>query len=144
MIKILAIDDTVDILTALNLLIEQYMSDKAISPSDYSIKLQNNSEEAIETLDTFKPDLIFLDIMMPEISGFDLLQYIRNNPNIDPQPIVVISTALGDNKTKAKEQQLKANAYMIKPFDYKTISIILNRYLPLNQNINIDMLDFEI
>lgn len=147
MIKILAIDDTNDVLEALELLIHTYMQERSIDQSEYEILLQNNPEEAIEVIEKVAPDIIFLDIMMPEISGFDILQFIRKNSNIDPQPAVIMSTALGDKETKLKEKELKANAYMLKPFDYRVVSIILDKYCNFNniqsQNQTQEIFEFD-
>jgi len=145
MITIMVIDDTQDILMALELLIEEYMEDNDIDDTKYSIILQNDPKEALEIIKDKQPDIVFLDIMMPNLSGFDILKTIRENKLIK-QPIVIMSTALADEGTKSKEQELKANAYMVKPFNYSVVKIMLDRYFTLKDNDDIsddDIFDFD-
>lgn len=73
----------------------------------------NNGESFIEAYENSKPDLILLDIMLPDTSGIELLKYVRkNNKDI---PIIVIS-ALFDEMDKVRALDLGADDYIIKPF----------------------------
>ena len=69
--------------------------------------------------------------MMPKIDGFEVLKTIRNDSNIVKQPIVIMATALKDGKTIKKEERLGANAFMTKPINYKVVTIMLDKYLPM-------------
>ena len=146
MINIMIIDDTPDILTALELLIQEYMEDKGVDDNKYNIILKDDPKDALKVIQEIVPDIIFLDIMMPHLSGLDILQQVREDNNLPRQPVIIMSTALGDEETKAKEQELKANAYMVKPFNYKVVSIMLDRYFKLKDDDTIlddEIFDFD-
>ncbi|MEE8131889.1 MAG: response regulator [Candidatus Paceibacterota bacterium] len=74
-----------------------------------------DGEEAIETLSKTKPDLILLDIMLPKKSGFEVMEEIRSDPQLQIQdvPIVIISN-LGQPEDISKGEQLGAADYLIK------------------------------
>lgn len=128
MTKILLIDDIQDNIDVLELLIEQYMLEHGIN--DYIIQSSLEAEKGLEILKNENIDIVFLDIMMPQTDGFEFLQIARNDPIIH-QPIIVMATALGDDITKQKEQKYGANAFMVKPIIYKTVKIMLDRYLKI-------------
>ena len=73
----------------------------------------DNGESALSDAVKFKPDLILLDVMMPKISGFDVLDILRNTPatvNIK----VIMLTALSQPKDVEKAKQLGADDYLVK------------------------------
>lgn len=143
MTKILIIDDVQDNLDVLELLIEGYMEDNDID--DYSLTPMIDPVAALEKTNTEEYDIIFLDIMMPQMDGFEFLQSVRNNSTIK-QPIIVMATALGDDLTKKKEQEYGANAYMVKPINSKVVSIMMDRYLEVlaSQKFEVeDEFDFD-
>ncbi|MGK7370092.1 MAG: LytR/AlgR family response regulator transcription factor, partial [Candidatus Halalkalibacterium sp. M3_1C_030] len=74
------------------------------------LKLCANGEEAIEAISTKKPDLVFLDIQMPEINGFEVLQQIDE----DKVPLIIFVTAYDEYALKAFD--VHALDYLMKPF----------------------------
>ncbi|MEK9196003.1 MAG: response regulator [Patescibacteria group bacterium] len=72
-----------------------------------------NGEDALAKAIEYKPDLILLDIMMPKVSGFDVLDILRNTPETSDAKIIML-TALGQDTDKAKAMQMGANDYLIK------------------------------
>jgi len=79
----------------------------------FDIKEVNNGEEALSAAVEFKPDLILLDAMMPKISGFDVLDILRNTP--DTMNIrVVMLTALSQPKDKERAESLGVDDYLVK------------------------------
>lgn len=79
----------------------------------FEVKLCQNGQEALSTAISFKPDLILLDIMMPRISGFDVLDILRNTPETAASKIVVLS-ALGQPSDKQKAMAAGADDYLVK------------------------------
>ena len=67
----------------------------------FDVKRVSNGEEALASIVSFKPDLILLDIMMPKISGFDVLDIIKNTPEASNVKIVVL-TALSQESDKKR------------------------------------------
>lgn len=72
-----------------------------------------NGEEALSAAMDFKPDLILLDAMMPKISGFDVLDILRNTPET-AQVRVIMLTALSQPKDKERAEALGVNDYLVK------------------------------
>ena len=73
----------------------------------------NNGEKALSAAVEFKPDLILLDVMMPKISGFDVLDILRNTPETANIHVVML-TALSQPKDKEKAESLGVDDYLVK------------------------------
>jgi DNA-binding response OmpR family regulator len=73
----------------------------------------NNGEDALSTAMEFKPDLILLDAMMPKISGFDVLDILRNTPETADTRVIML-TALSQPKDKERAESLGVNDYLVK------------------------------
>jgi len=73
----------------------------------------HDGEEALKLLETVQPDLILLDIILPKMSGFEVMEEIQKNANYKKAPIIVISN-LGQDTDMAKGQSLGAVGYFIK------------------------------
>jgi len=72
-----------------------------------------NGEEALSAAVSFKPDLILLDAMMPKISGFDVLDILRNTPETADVRVIML-TALSQPKDKERAEALGVNDYLVK------------------------------
>ena len=75
-----------------------------------------NGKDAILKVTEFKPDLIYLDIMMPEMDGFEVCKILKDNPETRSIPILVM-TALDDKNSKLKALDAGANDFLTKPVD---------------------------
>jgi len=73
----------------------------------------NNGEDALSAALEIKPDLILLDAMMPKISGFDVLDILRNTPETADMKIIML-TALSQPKDKERAETLGVNDYLVK------------------------------
>jgi len=72
-----------------------------------------NGEEALSDAIKYKPDLILLDVMMPKISGFDVLDILRNTPETVNVKVIML-TALSQEKDVEKAKKLGADDYLVK------------------------------
>lgn len=72
-----------------------------------------NGEDALSTAVKYHPDLILLDVMMPKISGFDVLDILRNTPETSNMRIIML-TALGQAKDKERAESLGVDDYLVK------------------------------
>lgn len=79
----------------------------------FDIKRVPNGEDALSATLQYRPDLIVLDVMMPKVSGFDVLDIIRNTPEIGNVKIVML-TALSQDSDKQRAQQLGVDDYLVK------------------------------
>lgn len=73
----------------------------------------NNGEKALAVAVEFRPDLILLDVMMPKISGFDVLDILRNTPETANMRVIML-TALSQPKDKEKAESLGVDDYLVK------------------------------
>lgn len=73
----------------------------------------NNGEDALSAAVDFKPDLILLDAMMPKISGFDVLDILRNTPDTANIRVIML-TALSQPKDKERAENLGVDDYLVK------------------------------
>jgi len=79
----------------------------------FEIREVNNGEEALTAAMDFKPDLILLDAMMPKISGFDVLDILRNTPETTNIRVIML-TALSQPKDKERAEALGVDDYLVK------------------------------
>ena len=80
---------------------------------DFETREVHNGEDALQAAKEFKPDLILLDAMMPKISGFDVLDILRNTPETANARVIML-TALSQPKDKERAEALGVDDYLVK------------------------------
>ncbi|MEI7819229.1 MAG: response regulator, partial [bacterium] len=80
---------------------------------NYELAVASNGEEALAMAVKEKPDLIVLDVMMPRISGFDVLDILRSTPETAHTKVIMM-TALSEEADKARGKALGVNEYLVK------------------------------
>jgi two-component system, OmpR family, alkaline phosphatase synthesis response regulator PhoP len=108
--KVLIVDDEPHIRTLLEQTLEE------LEDYDVEIFTAANGKEGLETIQTERPDLVFLDVMMPEMNGYEVCQQVKSDDNLKDIYIIML-TAKGQEFDKEKGLQLGTNMYMTKPFD---------------------------
>ena len=103
--NVLAVDDV-----PLNLMLVE----KMLSRFKFRIRKASNGLEALREIKEEKPDLILLDLLMPEMDGFQLLEYLRGKEETADIRIVILS-ALNSNDDIVRGYQLGANDFITKP-----------------------------
>ncbi len=121
--RILIVDDEPNIVTSLEFLMRG---------DDYEVRVARNGEEALQLAESFRPDVVLLDVMMPHRSGFEVCQKIRENPVLGDVKIVML-TAKGRDVEKEKGLDLGANAYITKPFSTKELMNTVRGLLPRSE-----------
>ncbi len=106
--KILVVDDQKEI---------RELIEATLRIGDYLIFQAGTGPEAIEIAEREKPDLMFLDVMMPEggMDGFDVCAQLKNDPKTDGITIIML-TALGQEEDKERGSAAGADDYFTKPF----------------------------
>jgi DNA-binding response OmpR family regulator len=104
--KVLIVDDEPNIVAALEFLLQK---------SGHAVKIAADGEDALAQLDAFKPDLVLLDVMMPKVSGYEVCQRMRAQPQWRHIKIVMLS-AKGREVEVSKGMSLGADLYVTKPF----------------------------
>lgn len=121
MIKILFLEDEPNILEVTT----EYMKMQG-----YDVTCVSNGADAIEMLKSYNFNLAVLDIMVPKVTGLEVLEYINENKR---DIATIMLTALGDEQTQLKAFNLKTDDYVIKPFSplllLKRIEAVLRRSL---------------
>jgi len=77
------------------------------------VKRVANGEEALAAAVDYKPDLVLLDVMMPKVSGFDVLDILRNTPETANLKVIML-TALSQEADKKRAEELGADDYLVK------------------------------
>jgi PAS domain S-box-containing protein len=116
------------ILLAEDNLINQKLAERVLELLGYKVEIANNGNEALVMVNKNNYDLIFMDVMMPEMDGLDATKAIRNAKHLEMQPIIVAMTA---NALKGdREICLEAgmNDYLSKPINVDEIIRILTLY----------------
>lgn len=81
-----------------------------------NFRTTSDSTSAVGMVGSERPDIILLDIMMPEVSGIEILQQVRETPELQHIPVVIL-TAVGDARIKQKALELGATDFLTKPVD---------------------------
>ncbi|MDB5185783.1 MAG: chemotaxis protein CheY [Candidatus Saccharibacteria bacterium] len=79
----------------------------------FDVRRVPNGEDALAMAIQFKPDLILLDVMMPKVSGFDVLDILRNTPDTADVKVIML-TALSQDTDKERAESLGVNDYLVK------------------------------
>ncbi|MBI2987509.1 MAG: response regulator [Deltaproteobacteria bacterium] len=115
--KILIVDDE-----PLNL----ELLERELAARDYTVESARNGEEALEKVDSFAPDLVLLDYMMPGMSGLEVLKELRRRGHGPP---VVMITAYGTIERLAEATKEGAYDLITKPFDADHLRIVIEKAL---------------
>ena len=79
----------------------------------FDVRHVDNGEDALSNAVEYRPDLIVLDVMMPKIDGFDVLDILRQTPDTTSMRVIML-TALSQAKDKERAEQLGADDYLVK------------------------------
>lgn len=84
-----------------------------LQAENFEVERVPNGEEALAATLRFKPDLILLDVMMPKVSGFDVLDILRNTPETGTIKVIML-TALSQEADQQRAKELGVNDYLVK------------------------------
>jgi len=112
--KLLIVDDEAHI----RMLLEQTLED--LEDDGVNFFTAQNGEEALEIIKTEKPQLVFLDVMMPKMNGMEVCRKVKKELQLN-DVFIVLLTAKGQELDRQKGQEVGADLYMTKPFDPEVI-----------------------
>ena len=98
------------------------------APLDVELRAAADGTQALEMLERWRPALITLDLVLPDLDGFAVLEAIRLNPLLAEVPVVVI-TALGDHVTAKRAYHMGASDFVAKPFNVGVVEAKLRTFL---------------
>lgn len=116
--KILIIEDERSILEILTY---------KLNKEGYSVRSANTGREGLNVLNDFNPNLILLDLMLPDMSGFDICIEVKSKHNV---PIIML-TARNDIFDRDRGLELGAREYITKPFDINELLTTIKKAIPL-------------
>ena len=111
------VDDDSEMLQAISLMMQLL---------DYKVKPFTNARTVAAELKEFRPHLLILDINMPEVSGMDLLEYVRRQPELDSLPILMLTYEHSDLRV-ANAMKKGANGFMCKPVTLEELDAAIQK-----------------
>jgi len=95
---------------------------------NYEVIIARNGKEGIKAARARKPDLILLDIMMPDLDGFEVLRRLKEDNKTVFIPVIFL-TAKGDEESKLKAASLYNDDYIVKPFEMRVLKSKIDNVL---------------
>jgi CheY-like chemotaxis protein len=106
--KILAVDDESDVLLIIK---------TALMSEGFEVVTASNGPDALALASDHIPDLIILDVMMPEMNGFEVLQHLREGPSTRSVPVIML-TGISDKNKIREALDSGIEYYVVKPFEF--------------------------
>ena len=117
--KVLVVDDERNIVRLIQVNLER---------AGYEVVTAYDGKEALERLKHVRPDLIVLDVMMPNLNGLETLKEVRANPDTRSIPVIML-TALGQESDRVVGLEYGADDYVVKPFSPRELALRVDRVL---------------
>ncbi|MFQ5342710.1 MAG: response regulator [Anaerolineae bacterium] len=117
--RILVVDDDPAMRRLLTVILES---------QDYQVQLASSVANALEAIAQQRPDVVCCDLMMPEVSGLDFLEQMRENPELAGIPVIVVS-ATGEEEMIHQARALGAFAHLAKPFSKTALLALIESAL---------------
>ncbi|MBP7558921.1 MAG: response regulator [Armatimonadetes bacterium] len=121
--RVLVVDDAKPIVMVI---------DTNLRLAGYDVLTAYNGREALQAIREHRPDCVILDIMMPEMSGWEVLEEVRADPEIAKTQIMML-TALGDDSDISRGYELGVDMYLTKPFEPDELIEFVERVLEIGR-----------
>ncbi len=108
---------------------------KELLEEKYRLVIAKNGRESITIMENEPPDLVLLDVMLPDSSGIDLCRRFKNNPSLQHIPIIIVTT-LDSPEDKIKALEAGANDYLTKPVDRTELFLKVQNHLIILKQYN--------
>ena len=112
-------------------LMVQKIIEKVLTRSGYPVTCAQNARQAMDQIRRHRPGLILLDILMPEMNGYDFCASLQKEQRISDMPIIFL-TSLGDEQDKTRAFSVGAVDYLLKPLDTKHLLQTVQSHLKMN------------
>jgi PAS domain S-box-containing protein len=117
--RIMVIDDEKDLCDTVQ---------ATLQSKNYAVEAALSGQEGLDKIAQSKPDLIILDLMMPQMDGFAVAEKLKKNPEASQIPIIVL-TALDQEESAKKALTMGAKGYLVKPFEPEALLFTLQEFL---------------
>lgn len=119
--KILVVDDEVVLTKMVKMNLER--------TGKYEVRTENEGSKALQAAREFKPDLIFMDVMMPDMSGDEAIAEIREDPNLSTTPYVFMTAIVTKAETEDMGSNIGGNEFLAKPVKTEELLETIERIL---------------
>lgn len=119
--RILVVDDEASVTRSIKVNLEAL--------GTYEVRQENRAREAVRTGREFKPDLILLDVMMPEMDGGAVAAEFQEDPVLKDTPIVFLTAIVSREETKGREAHIGGMNYLAKPLDLTELTRVIEMHL---------------
>ncbi|MCB1232715.1 MAG: response regulator [Verrucomicrobiae bacterium] len=120
--RILIIDDDIPLTQAMKINLEE--------TGDYEVAVENNALNAIDTARSFRPDLVLLDIVMPDLDGGDVSARFRSDPLLNQVPILIVTALVSNEETGPDAVVSSGDGLMVaKPIQFEKLLRIMEEQL---------------
>jgi CheY-like chemotaxis protein len=119
--RILVIDDEASVTRSIKLNLENV--------GDYEVRTENQAVQALKAAREFKPDLILLDVMMPEMDGGAVAARLREVPAFKDIPIIFLTAIVSKEETKGHEAVIGGMSFLAKPMDLSELIQSVEKHL---------------
>ena len=120
--RILVVDDETSITRLLKLNLEQ--------TGNYEVREENFGARVLEAAREFKPDLVLLDVMLPDMDGGDVAAGLKQDPALRKTPVVFLTAAVKKEELGAPEGKIGGRMYIAKPLNVKGVIGVIEKMLP--------------
>lgn len=117
--KVLIVDDEPDLVETLTLMLKK---------QGFRVSSASTGIEGLEKAKQELPDIIILDLMMPEMDGFEMCKQLKSSEETSRIPIIIL-TARSDTEARFKTFKYKADEYIVKPFHLPNLVSTINKLL---------------
>ena len=125
--KILIVDDENDTLTVL---------EKGLTGEGYSVITASNGRDGVNSARSNHPDLIILDIFLPDISGNQVAEMLKEEPGTRDIPVIFLSCLFSKEFEKEKDNIADGNIFFAKPYDAEQLSTEIEKLLSKRSNVD--------
>jgi two-component system cell cycle response regulator DivK len=115
--KVFIFDDNQDLLELCTLVLKE---------AGYQIKTSTTSNDIIEQVTEYQPDIIFMDNWLPDVSGIEATRQLKADDHLKNIPVIYFSA---NNKVSALAKEAGADDYLPKPFDISSLAEIVRKYV---------------
>ena len=124
--RILVVDDEASITRLLKLNLEQ--------TGDFLVRTENSSKAALAAAEEFRPDLVLLDVMMPDLDGGDLASRLQAHPKLKDVPVVFLTATVTREEVRARHGLVGGLPFLAKPVNLHEVLGCLERHLGAPQS----------
>ena len=102
---------------------------QALKPLGYRVVRAASGRQGLTMMKKQKPDLLLLDLMMPDINGWDVYRAVKTDETLAGLPVIVISARLSEHERTVIADLPRADAYIIKPFDVEQVIRAVQKFV---------------